>query len=175
MNAIQQILFNTPLWVWAILAFLVYRGILASLDRETSLKKLFIIPFVMLVLSLQGIASAFGTGSTAMLSWLAAAVVGGALSWQLFKPDSVRPDPQRQVVFQRGSWVPFMLMMGIFFTKYVVSVTLALHADYKQDVLFVAAVCSLYGLFNGVFLGKLLGILAAYRRAQTPPQWANAI
>ena len=40
----QQIILRTPLWVWVLLAFLVYRGMLASVNRETSLKKAFIIP-----------------------------------------------------------------------------------------------------------------------------------
>ncbi len=175
MNMIQQIIANTPVWVWAILVFLVYRGMLSSLDRETSLKKVFIIPIVMLALSIQGILSAFGAGSTAVLVWLAAVVLGSVLSWQLFNLDNVRADPRRGVVFQRGSWIPLMLMMGIFCTKYAVGVTLALHAGYRQEAWFVSVVSALYGLFNGIFIGKLFGILAAYRQAQTLPQWSNAI
>ena len=175
MNMIQQILSNTPVWVWAILAFLLYRGMLASLDRETSLKKVFIIPLVMLALSLQGIVSAFGAGSSAMLSWLAALVVGAGLTWQFFNQDSVSADPQREVVLQRGSWIPLILMMGIFFTKYAVGVTLALHSAYRQEPLFVTVVCALYGLFNGIFIGKLLGIVVVYRRAQVMPQLSQAI
>ena len=52
---LAQIILNTPVWVWALLMFLIYRGILASADREISLKKTFIIPVVMLALSVQGI------------------------------------------------------------------------------------------------------------------------
>ena len=36
----QQLFSHTPLYVWAILAFLVYRGVLASRVREVSLRKL---------------------------------------------------------------------------------------------------------------------------------------
>lgn len=174
MNMLQQIVGNTPVWVWAILAFLLYRGTLASVDRETSLKKVFIIPVVMLVLSLQGIVSAFGAGSDALLVWLVALAIGIILSRQLFDRDSIRADPQRQVVFQRGSWIPLTLMMGIFLTKYAVGVTLALHPAFRQEPLFAATICAIYGLFNGIFIGKLLGIVAIYRRAQNVPQLSQS-
>jgi hypothetical protein len=45
----------TPIYVWALLAFLLYRGYLASKDREMSLFKVALIPLVMLGLALAGI------------------------------------------------------------------------------------------------------------------------
>lgn len=162
----QQILSGTPIFVWGILAFLIFRGVLASADRETSLRKVFIIPVVMLALSVQGIIGSFGAGAIAFAAWSCALAAGSVLAWFMFAANSVRAIPQRGVVFQRGSWVPMMLMLGIFFTKYAVGVTLALHAAYRQDTAFVAAVCALYGLFNGIFLGKLMRTLALYRRVQ---------
>ena len=44
------------MYVWAILAFLVYRGVAASRTRTASLRSLFIIPAVMTVLALLQIA-----------------------------------------------------------------------------------------------------------------------
>jgi hypothetical protein len=66
---LQQILSHTPAYVWAILAFLVYRGVIASLDREVALKKLFIIPAVMLALSLHDLAGKFGFTSLSVPAW----------------------------------------------------------------------------------------------------------
>ncbi len=172
---IQQILARTPIWVWAILAFLIYRGILASRDRETSLIKIFIIPIVMLGLSIQGIASTFGAAPIAGLTWLAGVVLGGGLAWGFFNRDSVTAEPRRGVVFQRGSWVPLMMMMGIFLTKYLVGMTLSMHSDYKHDAAFAGVACALYGLFNGAFFGKVLGIITVYRRVQRFPQLSPAV
>ena len=83
----QQIILRTPLWVWPLLAFLVYRGLLASVDRETSLKKAFVIPAVMLTIN----------------------------------------------------------------------------AGFRQEIAFVITVGALYGLFNGIFIGKLRHTVAMYR------------
>jgi putative Mn2+ efflux pump MntP len=161
----QQIILNTPLWVWALLAFLIYRGILASVDREVPLKRLLIIPAVMLALSVQGIVSTFGITPATALTWLPFIAIGAVLAWALFRRDSVEPRPARNAVFQRGSWTPLVLMMGIFLTKYAVGVTLAMQPNHAHELLFAAGVCALYGLFNGVFIGQVLRVFSIYRHA----------
>jgi uncharacterized protein YneF (UPF0154 family) len=161
-----QIISHTPLWVWALLAFLIYRGILASVNREVTLKKLSIIPLVMLALSWQGVSTVFGVTPLPMLCWLLAAAVAATLNWRLFRKESAIAHPERGVVFQRGSWLPLMLMMGIFLTKYAVGVTLAMQPPLAHDLVFTASVCVLYGVFNGMFIGRLLRIASLYRNAQ---------
>jgi hypothetical protein len=162
---LQQIVVHTPVWVWALLAFLVYRGFIASVDREVALKKTFIIPVVMLVLSIQGMTSGFGASAFAAPVWLASLVLGSALAWMLADPAALRAFPERGTIHLRGSWAPMMLMMGIFLTKYAVGVTLALHPALRGQMEFVASVCALYGLFSGIFLGKQLRIVAVYRQS----------
>lgn len=166
----QQIIINTPVWVWAILAFLLYRGIVASTDRETRFKKIFIIPAVMLGLSIQGIVSGFGANSVTILSWLASTVIGVLLTWWMVKPANIAAFPAAGTVYQRGSWIPLALMMGIFLTKYIVGVTLKFQPQYGHDAVFAGSICALYGLFNGIFIGKTLRIVAVYRNAQNWPQ-----
>ncbi|NEX63293.1 DUF6622 family protein [Noviherbaspirillum galbum] len=160
---LQQIVVNTPVWVWALLAFLVYRGVLASIDRETSLKKAFIIPVIMLLLSIQGIVSGFGDSLAAGPVWLAFLAGGTMLTWLMVDPGTLRAHPERGMIAVRGSWTPMVLMLGIFLVKYVVAVMLVMHPDLRQQAGFVAGVCALYGVFNGIFIGKLLRIVAAYR------------
>lgn len=160
---LAQIILNTPVWVWALLMFLIYRGILASVDREISLKKTFIIPVVMLGLSVQGIVSTFGINMAAVLPWLACTAAAGVAAWHLFNRDKITANPACGSVFQQGNWMPLVLMMGIFLTKYVVAVLLKLEPGHRQEILFVVAVCALYGLFSGVFIGKTLRIVALYR------------
>ena len=162
---LQQIIFNTPIWVWAILAFLIYRGMLSSVDREMPLKRVLIIPVIMLALSAQGIVSTFGISTATALSWLPFTAVGAALAWALFRRDSVKALPHKRAVFQSGSWTPMILMMGIFLTKYVVGITLAMQPNHAHELLFAAGVCALYGLFNGVFIGRMLRVFSIYRQA----------
>lgn len=164
---LKQIILNTPLWVWAILAFLMYRGISAAANREVPFNRIFIIPLVMLGLSLHGIASAFGISSDIALSWAGFAVVTTA--WARRRPldDKTVAYPGRGVIFRPGSWAPLMLMMGVFFTKYAVAVTLVMHPAYKQHAGFVVAICALYGVFNGLFIGNVWREMSLYRRTQS--------
>jgi len=161
---LQQIIIHTPIWVWAILAFLLYRGLLASRDRELGLKSIFVIPLVMLLLSLQGIAATFGFNLASTASWLASLLLGGAIAWRLVNERDVKILPQRAGVFYRGSWGPMLLMMAIFLIKYCVNVMLSIHAAWRGDTGFIALVCLAYGLFNGLFLGKMLRVLLMYKQ-----------
>jgi hypothetical protein len=162
---LQQIILNTPIWVWALLAFLIYRGILSSMDREIPVKRILIIPVIMLLLSAQGIVATFGISLATALSWLPFMILGTLLAWALFSRDSIKAFPQKGAIFQRGSWLPLVLMMGIFATKYAVGVSLALQPDHAHELLFATGICALYGLFNGVFIGQVLRVFSIYRQA----------
>jgi len=150
-----QILTHTPLYVWAILAFLVYRGVAAMRDRDIAIRKLFIIPVVMLALSLQDIAAKFGLGALTLGAWTTAAAAAMLLVWK-FGSARVTAGPAPGTVRVRGSVIPFALMMAIFLTKYATAVTLAMQAPATRHVLFSAVVCAVFGVFNGVFMGALL-------------------
>jgi hypothetical protein len=162
---LQQIVIHTPVWVWFLLAFLLYRGFIASLDREVAFRKTFIIPLVMLVLGMQGIVSGFGASLFAAPVWLAFLAMGSMLTWLRVDAAGIHAYPERGTVRLRGSWVPMMLMMSIFITKYVVGVMIAMHPELRQDAVFVATICALYGVFSGIFIGKLLRIVAVYRQS----------
>lgn len=149
-----HIVSHTPIHVWAILAFLVYRGMVASRDREVELRKLCIIPVVMLVLSLQDIAAKFGLDGIALAAWIAGVALALA-PVLLFSADRIAAGSAPGTVRVRGSWMPLALMMAVFFTKYAASAMLAVFPQAHQNTLAAGAVCVLFGLFNGVFLGRL--------------------
>lgn len=160
-----QILTHTPLFVWAILAFLIFRGVYAMRDREMGFNKLFILPVVMLVLSLSDIAGKFGLGGAAMAAWAAGAAFSGLLVWK-FTAGRIAPGSAHGNVLVRGSWKPLALMMGVFFTKYVTAVTLAILPNVRQEILFAVAISALFGILNGIFLGRLAKDVTTYQQAQ---------
>lgn len=163
---ITSILSHTPLYVWAILAFLVYRGVQASRDREVTLRTMAILPIVMTALALVGIRSAFGLEGVPALFWLAGVAGGAALAWNLSGAGAIVAHPGRGVLFLRGSWAPLALMMLIFMMKYAVAIALAMMPALGHDTLFASTVCLLYGLFSGLFLGRLLRGAVLYHQAQ---------
>ena len=53
-----------------------------------------------------------------------------------------------------GSWVPLTLIVGIFLTKYVVGVDLAMQLSLAQDSQYTLIVAAIYGTFSGIFMGR---------------------
>ena len=157
-----QILSHTPVYVWAILALLVYRGMVATRAREIGIRKLFIIPLIMLALSLQGITSKFGMGWLPLAAW-AAGAAALTLAIRALGRSRVSAGAAPGTVRVPGSWAPLAMMMAIFFAKYATAVTLAIHPGATHSAWFVAAVCALYGIFNGYFLGRLASDVAAWQ------------
>ena len=160
---IQQIISHTPIYVWALLAFLVYRGVQAAKDREVSLPKLFIIPVVMLLISLAGMNGNGLLGAGVWGVWLTGMLAAVLITWTAGKGGIV-VDRAAGTVLQRGSWMPLVLMIAIFITKYSVAVLSVMHPELQRQIVFVVAVSGLFGVFNGVFIGRLLRCVAAYVR-----------
>ena len=167
-----QILTHTPLYVWAILALLVYRGVIAMRDREMAVRKLFIIPVIMLALSLHDIVAKFGTAFLPLSAWAGGAAVMLLLVLK-FSGAGISASEVPGSVRVRGSWVPLAMMMAIFFTKYATAVTLAIRPDIRHDALFSTVVCFLFGVLSGYFLGRLANNLRSVRLMRTPTTASN--
>ncbi|KQV80653.1 hypothetical protein ASD15_11995 [Massilia sp. Root351] len=161
---LQQILSHTPAYVWAILAFLVYRGVAASQDRVVRYRSVFIIPGGMLVLGLNSVATGFGLWTPAGAAWLAATLAGAALARTRAGGDGAKAvDHAAGTVTQRGSWMPLALMMAVFCCKYAVGAALAVQPALRGDMRFAVPACMAFGLFNGILLGRLLRTAAAWQ------------
>lgn len=155
----NQIISNTPVYVWAILAFLAFRGIKSSVDREARVRSVVIIPLVMLGLSAHGILSGFGAEPQVIAAWIATIAVGAAVSWNMVSDKNVRILADKGTVFYRGSWGPLVMMMAIFVMKYIVNVALHVNPALHTNMQFALISTALFGLFNGLFLGKMLRVL----------------
>lgn len=160
-----QILSHTPVYVWAILALLVYRGVIAMRERETRFGKLFIVPLMMLALSMQDMAIKFGAGGIAMAAWAAVMILAGYLMVR-FGSDRIGAGTRSGLVRIRGSRMPFAMMMAVFLTKYAASVSLAILPRLASDAHFAMAVGVLFGAFSGYFLGGLARDIGAYQDMQ---------
>jgi len=164
---LQQILTRTPLFVWAILALLIVRGLIAAKDRHMAFGKLLILPLLMPLFTLQDLAAKFGLGGMTLSLWAGAVALATALAWKLGR-DRISAGTQPGKVLVRGSWMPLTVLMAIFFTKYAVTVMLAIAPLARHDARFAAIICILFGVFNGLFFGRLVRDAGNYQplRAQ---------
>ncbi|EKE77061.1 DUF6622 family protein [Gallaecimonas xiamenensis] len=152
-----EILRHTPLWVYGLLLGLLLLGLKQSRDRRLGLRQAYLLPLLMVALSLLGMASSFGWQGGMVLWWLAglalAATLGRGLAGQV-RGRYHRASGQFEV---QGSWAPLLLILAIFFTKYGVGVMTALHPSLFQPGP-VAGLCLLYGALSGLFCARALGL-----------------
>ena len=149
-----QIILHTPKWVFAVFVLLLWLGCKQLLGGSVSLAKVTVMPIAMAGLSLAGVISAFGDSPGAMLGWAVAAAALVLLVLQQPLPSTTRYDRAAREFHVAGSAVPLVLMMGIFFTKYVVGVALAMHPELRQQAAFAVGVPMLYGAFSGIFAAR---------------------
>lgn len=149
-----QILSNTPKWVFALFAALLWLGFSQMLTRRVRLPRITLLAVGMAGLSVYGTVSAFAAVPSALLAWLAVAAVVFAIVLSRPLPHGTRYDAARRSFTVPGSAVPLALMMGIFLTKYSVGITLAMQPAQAHDVTFALTVSALYGAFSGVFAAR---------------------
>lgn len=167
---IAQILINTPIWVWGLLAALLALGFSQTRSRSAGLARVALLPIGLGAFSLYGTISAFGASPSVLGSWLATAVLLVLLVTQLPLPAGSRYDSATRQFQLPGSWIPMVLIMAIFLTKYVVGVSLVMHPELKAHTNFSLATGTLYGVFSGIFAGRAIRLVRlALRPAPTLP------
>jgi hypothetical protein len=152
-----QIILRTPVWVWGLFALLLWQGLKLARPTSMGLLRLTLVPVVMVCLSVYGTVSAFGGHADVLVAWLAAAATTASLVLLKFPlPQGTRYDAAKKRIRQHGSLVPLGLMMGIFFTKYWVGVSIAMHPALALDPVFSTAVSALSGAISGIFAARAL-------------------
>ncbi len=153
-----QILKHTPIWVFCLFFILLSLGFLQSKTRTVNRRRVITIPCAMLVLSFFGVISAFGPIYAGLLAWFIGITAASWLGFKLGIIKGVTYSKENQTFLIPGSWIPFILMMALFFTKYAVNVLLAMQLTIIQSAEFIVLVSCLYGCFSGLFFSRLLVI-----------------
>lgn len=164
-----QILAHTPTWVFVLFAVLAWFGAKQLRAGRVSLTRVMVMPVAMSALSVYGSISAFGDSPLAIVCWAAAAVACALLVRLRPLPATTRYDVATRSFDVAGSAVPLMLMMGIFFTKYIVGVQMAMHPALAHQAGFVLPVSLLYGAFSGIFSARALRMWTLAMRNDRAP------
>lgn len=154
---IGAILRGTPTFVWVLLAVLVGIGLAQTRDREAGVLRVSALPVVLTAFGIWGMSAAFGKSPMfgyAMLMWMFAAAVSFAVVGTMRAPARTEYHPATRSFFLPGSWAPLALIAGIFLTRYVVNVDIAMHPELARDGQYTFIVAGVYGLCSGIFVGR---------------------
>ena len=161
-EALGTIVQRTPVWVWGLLAALLALGASQLKRRVVGLRRVAIMPIAWLGFALYGIYSAFGTSgqmAVVAIAWLVAVAGVTAMLLKIPSPQGTQFEAASQTFVVPGSAVPLLLILGIFMTKYIVGIELAMNPAAARDAGFALPIALLYGAFNGIFAARALRLL----------------
>jgi hypothetical protein len=156
------VLTHTPLWVYLLLAYLVWQGILSLRPRNLSIWRLMIVPAVFIIMGLSRIALGSEDGLWPLLSWLTGAVLLARLGLTT-GPRLLVVDRTNARVTRAGSKLPLARNIVVFLLQYGVAVTAALDPHSHAATALVGRAIS--GASAGYFIGWVVALLRRYYRS----------
>jgi hypothetical protein len=160
MTSLIRIVANTPLWVWPLFAYLVWRGIQAMKPGDTTLIKLAIMPAVFLVWGLYGLWRFYGFGFEGFGPWIVALLLGAVGGWLILRRQKLEIDRARGVVHHPADDTVLPLNLLAFGFKYAFGVMAVVSPQLLREVGFRLLDLGTSGLFAGIFLGKFANVTA---------------
>jgi hypothetical protein len=155
-----QVLVHTPLWVFALFAYLVWQGIKAMQPRRTPIWRALIVPVVFIVWGVSRIGFGHQDGTWPLIAWIAAALV--LLPLGVLTPRPFDVDHTTGEIIRPGSAFALVRNLVVFSLQYTVSVITAINAG-DRALAFIAG-RAISGATAGYFIGSTIALLIAYRR-----------
>lgn len=163
-----QIITHTPVWVWILLAALVALGWSQTRDRAVSLKRVTILPLIMIAFSASNVLQNASAHPGLMFAWAIACVSLAAAVMQIPLSHKTRYHAETGMLTVAGSWVPMALILTIFVGKYVLAIFTAMQPEVGSSTSFMTTSAIAFGGLSGVFLGRAARLWKLVSTAKTP-------
>ena len=165
-NKIIGIIHGTPVWVWFLFGYLIYRGIKGLKSRIMPLSNVFIMPGIFLALSLQNIVSRMCAcfDTTIFLTYLLFLLFGIVIGWMIVLRMKVVVDKKRHLIAMPGSVFVLIFTLLIFGVKYFFGYMKAVNPEAISFFAIVSFV-GISGVIAGITIGRMLHYLYLYKKA----------
>jgi hypothetical protein len=155
---------HTPIWVFALLAYLVWQGYQSLRPRTQPLWRMLIVPLVFFLMGLSRLVLARNGGWEPLLAWFVAALLFASLA--LYRGARLLAvDRKNGLVTRPGSPIPLIRNATVFLLQYAIAVAAALHLDGHIAAAMIGRAIS--GATAGYFAGWTVSLLRSYRNADT--------
>lgn len=157
-----MIVSHAPLWVWLLLAYLVWQGSRALSDHTVPLRRVALMPIVFIIWGLSGLISRSGGSMAPYLTWATAAACMMPAGYRI-GPRHMTIDRARGVVHRTGTPWPLVRNVSLFTAQFAVGVAIAMLPEQRFELGLLRAVLS--GALAGYFLGWALAFRRQYEDA----------
>lgn len=161
---IIDIISHTPLWVFILLFILVLLGYSQTKDRVVSQSKIFILPTSMILLSFIGTLLAFNNNLLSILLWLTGISISLIVVLNISHAKDIFYNQKKNEFHIKGSIIPLILMLSIFFLKYFIGVVTVKKPLLINQIEFIVIISLLYGLISGIFLARSIWVFRSKRQ-----------
>jgi hypothetical protein len=158
---IINILTHTPLWVWGLLVLLIALGYSQTKTRQAGIARVVLLPLIFTALALSSLYSSFGASSLVFAAW-ATGFIATVVAMQAL-PQKASYSTQTRSFMLVGSWVPLLVILAIFLSRYVIAVTFAISPQMKTQMMFGVVAGAVYGVLAAYFSGRALGLVRLAR------------
>lgn len=164
MEIISQSILHTPLWVYALFVFLIWRGLRSLQPGEVTLGSLALIPAIFMAAGVAMLALRFGFTLSVFGPWLAALAAGAVTGWLLLRRAEIVVDRSRGVLYRPVDYTVLPLILGSFAVKYGFGAVNAVNPQLAHQTSFGMLEGVVYGFFAGIFVGKFANYMIRYLR-----------
>jgi hypothetical protein len=164
MNVLIQMVRHTPIWVFPLMAAVLWLGSINLRERTMPLRLLFVLPVVMLVLS---VGNSIGTAAEPVLvlvDWFFSAAMGAAIGWRLTR-EPLMIDPKAGRMTLPPSLVPLVVCVAIFVLRYAFGYLYGRYPELLADRNYALALIAGSTLLGGIMIGRCARIGQCYRQA----------
>ena len=167
MQTATRILINTPVWVWPLLAYLIWQGWQGLRPRTQPIWRMLIVPLVFFLMGLSRLVLNGGNGLEPFFAWFVAAVSFATLGLYR-RPQLLAVDRSSGTVTRPGSVMPLVRNITVFVTQYGVAVAAAMKLEPRLAAAIIGHAVS--GACAGYFAGWSAALLRRYRNFGNEPK-----
>jgi hypothetical protein len=161
---ITNILARTPLWVFPLIAAVIWLGSRSLRERAVPLRLLFVLPAVLVVMSIGNSFETAAPALPALMGWAVSLLVGGAIGWSTSRaPRSIDLAAGRIAV--PGSVVPLLVCIAIVVWRYVFGYLYGRYPELRADGDYALALIAGSALLGGIMAGRMCRYGVCYWRA----------
>ncbi len=153
-NAVLQILYFTPPWVFGLLAGLVVFGLMQTRTRGVPIWLALLLPITMLILSLSGVLQYVGLSWPALAAWVLGVSATSVLVLRAMRPEAAVYDADSRKLTIAGSWVPLFVILGIFGVRYAMGVAKGMELEIIQTSAAQVTISLILGALSGFFAAR---------------------